>query len=252
LIGRAVGKGDLQSLQELLQMRRELKAEAARELFFRDLAEAQRNFPVIRKSVVVMNKPGKGGGIRYRYAPLDEIERQAGPVLARFGFSWTFKSKQSKTMVGAIVEAHHVGGHMEITQFAVPIQDDAYMTAPQKVASALTFAKRYVFINAFGIVTADVDDDGLSAGVRSENGSAAEQERDVTPRQKPQAVPDNATEEVQKLLARMKWMPETTRERYRAQAKAFVDKQDLRSLQGMAQSLTRQIALHEKKEGDQA
>ena len=46
-----------------------------------------------------------------------------------------------------------------ISTFKVPIDKEGYMNAPQKFASALTFAKRYAFCNAFGILTGDEDDD---------------------------------------------------------------------------------------------
>src|SRR3990167_3791525 len=38
------------------------------------------------------------------------------------------------------------------------------MNAAQKVASALTYAKRYAFCNAFGILTGDADDDARLTG----------------------------------------------------------------------------------------
>ena len=41
----------------------------------------------------------------------------------------------------------------------MPIDKDGFMNTPQKFASALTYAKRYAFCNAFGILTADEDDD---------------------------------------------------------------------------------------------
>lgn len=246
LIGKAITKGQLDVVERLMAMRRELKAEAATEAYFQDLAAFQKECPIIRKSIDVLNKKEKGGGVRYRYAPIDEIEEIAGPLLAKHGFSYVFKSKQGKGQVKAILEAHHRMGHVETTELAVPIQQDAYMTAPQKVASALTFAKRYVFCNGFGIVTGDVDDDGRSAGVRSENGA---KERDVSPkRQEPQTLgldkmPEDAQQQVEKFLAKMKWLPDNTKDMYRNQAAEFIKKGDLKSLRGLAQSLSRQMAM---------
>jgi hypothetical protein len=58
-------------------------------------------------------------------------------------------------------------GHSQESDFTVPIDEKAFMNAPQKVASALTFAKRYAFCNAFGILTGDEDNDGQSVKVKS-------------------------------------------------------------------------------------
>jgi hypothetical protein len=61
--------------------------------------------------------------------------------------------------VTVIVTACHIAGHKEDTEFTAPIQADAYMSEPQKWASAMTYAKRYAFCNAFGILTGDEDTD---------------------------------------------------------------------------------------------
>ena len=46
----------------------------------------------------------------------------------------------------------------------MPVDAGAYMNEAQKAASALTFAKRYSFCNAFGILTGDEDDDSVVSG----------------------------------------------------------------------------------------
>ena len=63
-----------------------------------------------------------------------------------------------------ICEAHHVLGHTEETQLIVPIDFSSYMNEIQKVASAVTYGKRYAFCDAFGIMTGDEDDDSIIAG----------------------------------------------------------------------------------------
>lgn len=256
LISKAINKNNLDVIERLLNMRRELKAEAAKEAYFRDLARFQKECPIIRKSIEVLNKESKGGGTRYRYAPLDELVRLAGPILMKHGFSWTVKTRQGKGWVKAILEAHHIEGHTEVTDFTVPIQADAYMTAPQKVAGALTFSSRYAFRNAFGIMTGDADDDGRSAGISSPNGR---RERDVTPsKEKPKEapkdlgmnkIPDDAEGQFKKQLAKMKWLPQKTVEMYLNQVRTFVEKGDLKSLRGLAQSLSKQRAM---KQAEQA
>lgn len=238
LITRAIAKGDISTVEKLLQMQRELKAQAAKEAYFQALAAFQAECPIIRKKRKVFEK-NSTTDVRYRFAPIEDIAETAGPLLTKRGFSWTIKTHQEPTSVKAIVESHNFG-HTEITEFAVPIMPDAYMTAPQKVASALTFACRYAFRSAFGIITGSDDDDAGSAGIETPNGAKAE--RRVGP-EAPATLPENpGVKEVEKLLKQMTWLPETTAAMYRKQAQQYVQKKDENSLRGLQQSLNKQIA----------
>lgn len=166
LIARAIDKGlPVETMEKLLVMRTQLKTEWAREEFFRELAEFQAKCPIINKNQAVVNEKGeRKGETRYKYAPLDEIVEKVKRLLKKHGFSYTVKTKQDKDTFTAIVEAHHVAGHTEATEFMVPIDYTAYMNAPQKVGSAQSYAKRYAFCNAFGILTGERDDDAQSQG----------------------------------------------------------------------------------------
>jgi hypothetical protein len=62
----------------------------------------------------------------------------------------------------------HCEGHAEFTAFEVPIDASSYMSPAQKVASALTYTKRYTLMNALGVVTIGDDDDGEGVGVDDE------------------------------------------------------------------------------------
>jgi hypothetical protein len=160
LIQRAIDKGvPLEQMERLLAMRRELKAEWAKEQFFAALSSFQRDCPVIGKesSVDFQNKAGRR--THYKYASLDQIVGKVKDILEKWGFSYVIKSEQTVDQVRSICIAHHRDGHQEETSFAIPIDHESYMNEAQKVASALTYSKRYAFCNAFGIMTGDEDDD---------------------------------------------------------------------------------------------
>jgi hypothetical protein len=162
LIARAIDKNlPIEQMERLLAMRRELKAEWAREQYFTALSAFQKACPIIGKGKQVNDKYGKK---RYKYAPLDVIVDAVKEALEANGFSYTLQTKQTADSVTAICLAHHVAGHSESTDFTVPIDHEAYMNEPQKVASALTYASRYAFRNAFGIMTGDEDDDANAVG----------------------------------------------------------------------------------------
>ena len=163
LLAQAIDKGmPVESMERLLAMRREMKAEWARDQFFAALTGFQRECPVVEKAKKVMNKD-KGGDkkatVRYSYAPLEDIVSTVQPFLEKWGFSWTVKPAQTDGHVKASCYAHHKDGHEELTEFEVPLDPQSYMSDPQRAAAALTFARRYAFINAFGIVTKGEDND---------------------------------------------------------------------------------------------
>jgi len=165
LIAQAIEKGlPVETMERLLAMRRELKAEWAREEYYRELSAFQEACPVITKSAGVDFTSKKGVRVKYKYAPLDVIVTAVKKQQKEHGFSYTITTRQDKDSVTAICNVHHVAGHSESTEFTIPVDPDAYMNAAQKVASALTYAKRYAFCNAFGILTGDEDDDGRESG----------------------------------------------------------------------------------------
>ncbi len=118
----------------------------------------------------VRNRFGK---LRYRFAPLDVIVGQVKDSLEICGFSYIIKTEQIDASFKAICEAHHVSGHFETTDFKVPIDPELYMNEAQKVATAQTYAKRYAFCNAFGIMTGEEDVDGNGLGDRQDQTEAA-------------------------------------------------------------------------------
>ena len=249
LLGKAIAKGDINTLERLLQMRRELEEERAKKEYMQALARFQRICPVIPKTKIVRNKAkdGEEGTIRYRYAPLDLIIGLVHQPLADCGFSYMIEGEQKENAFTAIVQGYHAGGHSKSSRMTVPIMASDYMTAPQSVASAQTFSKRQAFCNLWGIVATDTDDDAQSAGLPTPNGGKAKPaaaERNVSPG----ALPENpGIQEVEKLLKRMLWLPESTSVMYKRQAQKYVELKDEKSLRGLQQSLSKQLALHEKK-----
>jgi hypothetical protein len=163
LIARAIDKNStVETMEKLLSMRRELKAEWAREEYHKSLAAFQRVCPVIKKDKIVRNRDGSE---RFRYAPIESIVSQTKDLIEEHGFNYKTDSPKIEAagFVSAICIVTHKAGHSETSSFGVPIDKDAFMNEPQRFASALTFAKRYAFCNAFGILTGDEDDNAEKA-----------------------------------------------------------------------------------------
>jgi len=161
ILRQAVELGrDAETVQRLLDMRKELKAEWSREQFFSALAQFQAEIPEIPKVKKVKDKSGK---VRYSYAPIEVVVRTVKPYLLKHGFSYTMKpTQQTDSAFTAVISVHHKDGHSEESSFTVPIDKDAYMNAPQRVGSARTYSMRFAFENALGLMTSDEDDDAQS------------------------------------------------------------------------------------------
>lgn len=144
-------------IERLMPIRRELEAEAAKREFDAAMAAFQSECPVIVKRKEVKNT--SGGGVRYKYAPLDDIVEQVRSLLSRHRFSYTLTTETHGEAIKSICKVTHARGHFETSSFEVPIDPKAFMNQQQKYAAALTYSKRYAFCNAFGILTGDEDTD---------------------------------------------------------------------------------------------
>ena len=160
LIAQAIEKNiPVDVMERLLAMRTQVKAEQAKEAYYEAMANFQNQCPIIQKTKVVMNKDGKT--VRYKYAPIDSIIEQVKEFIKQNEFSYSINTKMNDGITITCQITHKLG-HSEISEFSVPIEKDAYMNDQQKVAAASTFAKRYAFCNAFGILTGDEDNDTTS------------------------------------------------------------------------------------------
>jgi len=156
----------VETMEKLLAMRTQVKAEQAKEAFVTAMSQFQVNCPIIQKNKDVLNKDGKS--VRYSFASLDSIVSQVKEILGECGLSYTTNVKNETGFVTAICKITHKLGHSEESSFMIPIDTEGYMSAPQKYASALTFAKRYAFCNALGILTGEDDVDAGDVGKRKE------------------------------------------------------------------------------------
>lgn len=161
LIAQAIDRNvNVETMEKLLAMRREIKAEWARSQYHAALSAFQAECPIIKKTKIVYNKDGKTE--RYRYAPIDSIITQVRHLLEKHGFNHAEDAKIEGRAVNAWCIITHRDGHSERSGFTVPIDPEAYMNEAQKYAAALTFAKRYAFCDGLGILTGDEDVDAVS------------------------------------------------------------------------------------------
>lgn len=147
-------------LERILAMRRELKAEAAKEAF----DDAMRAFqgecqPIIKHKAVHTNS----GAVGYKYAPLEELDMHTKELRAKHGFSFSIETETLEKRVRATCIIRHIGGHeYRPAPYEVPLSAGTnLMSNTQIVAAALSFATRYAFKNAFGLTVVGEDNEAL-------------------------------------------------------------------------------------------
>ena len=156
----------VEAMEKFFALYEKVEAKKAKEAYITALSRFQSKCPVIERSKKVFNKDGRT--IRYQYAPLDSIIEQVRNILADNGLSYKWEVENRPEFIKATAIITHELGHSEASSFEVPIDKEGFMTAPQKYASALTFAKRYTLCNALGISTGDEDTDATDVNKEPE------------------------------------------------------------------------------------
>lgn len=164
-------------MRELLAVRREWQADEARKAFNLAVSEFQRRAPIIAKADKAYDK---------EYARMDRIWRETRPLITELGMSVTWQVCELRDgMCHVEGQLRHRDGHGEKLVFDCPLPaiiksnsgKDA-QNAAQQMGSASTYAKRYAFCAALGIVTGD-DDDGNGAGANFITHDQAEEVGDL-------------------------------------------------------------------------
>uniref|UniRef100_A0A6H1ZFJ8 Putative Erf family protein n=1 Tax=viral metagenome TaxID=1070528 RepID=A0A6H1ZFJ8_9ZZZZ len=159
LIQMAIEKGaSIEALEKLMNLQERWEANQAKKAFNEAMAGFQGECPIIKKK-----KDGgttEGGKVAYKYAELGMIVSQVSPILQKYGLSYSFKTEFPVGKVKAICIAKHLLGHSEPTEVEMPLATKTkIMNDPQQTGATITYAKRYSFCNAFGIMTEGEDID---------------------------------------------------------------------------------------------
>lgn len=160
MIEMAINKDvDIDKLDRLLQMQKQMKEDIAREQFFENLSKFQSEVPTIKKKKEAAFDTRSGGKMSYKYASLEDITETIKPYLQKYGISYRFEQRLESGMI--IVSCHVTCcGHTEVTEFPAPADTSGNKNIIQQSASTVTYLRRYTLTGALGITTADEDIDG--------------------------------------------------------------------------------------------
>ena len=166
-INNAIEKSlPVETMEKLFALRKEFKAEKAKEDFVIALSSFQGVCPVIKKTKKVLNKDGRT--IRYMYAPMDSVIQQIKKPLCDNGLSYNWDSVREEEHIKVVCKLTNISGHSEKSTFDIPIVQSQFMTSPQSYATAQSYAKRYTLLNVLGIGTADEDTDATDSDNNAE------------------------------------------------------------------------------------
>lgn len=153
----------VETLERLFALAEKAQAQYAESEYVKALSSLQSEMPEIPKSKPAKNDEGK----LYSYAPFNVIIKIAQPLLTKYGFSYSFNTIEEEDRLKVECIVHHIGGYKSSSYFSPrKIRITRAMNDAQQDGGTSTFAKRYAFCNAFGIVTADEDTDARRENVK--------------------------------------------------------------------------------------
>jgi hypothetical protein len=162
LLQAAVEKGaSVETLEKLLALAKDVRAEQAREAFNRAFAEFQSKCPPITKSKTAKIATRTGGSYSYSYTPLEDITEKIVPVMAPLGLSVSYRMGGTKDSVHAVAIITHEMGHFkESGEVHMPVVAGGVGANPaQCVGIAATYARRYALLAVTGISPQGEDPD---------------------------------------------------------------------------------------------
>lgn len=161
----AVEKGmTAESLEKLVALHERTSDRAAAREAARALAAFQKDCPTIPKTSTAQIATKSGAKFSYPYAELDQIAKSIRPILHQHGLSYGWDSSEADGRLTCVCRVRHENGHSFTATFSCSTATDAGMSAMQKSASALTYAKRQALVQALGLVTGEPDLDGAVGG----------------------------------------------------------------------------------------
>jgi hypothetical protein len=147
---------DLDRMERLLQMHRQLMQDRSKVAFAAALARLQPKLPIIAERGSIKNKEG---GVQSRYALWEDIVGVITPVLAMEGFAISFRISHPEKQIGVTGVLTHAEGHSEETTIVLPADTSGSKNAVQAVASSVSYGKRYTAGALLNLRTGELDDD---------------------------------------------------------------------------------------------
>lgn len=170
MIDKLIARPDVpvEKLEQMFALHQKVQAEASRRAYISALALMQPELPIVdKRGEISRTAKGADGQMQAakatKYAKWEDVVEAISPILAKHGFSLSFRIKQeARVEVTAILG--HRDGHCEETSMSLPIDDSGAKNNLQGWGSSVSYGKRYTAFALLNIVARGEDDDGKAAG----------------------------------------------------------------------------------------
>jgi hypothetical protein len=162
MLAQAVQQGlPIETLRELMTLKREWEADEARKAFNQAFAAFKAEAVVILKNTEIKDGPLKGK----KHANLFDVVDAVTPHLSAHGLTISWKlTKDEKDWMEVTCTLRHVGGHSESVAMGSAPDAGPGRNTIQARGSAKSYLERYTATAILGLAAKDADDDGNGTG----------------------------------------------------------------------------------------
>lgn len=157
LMATVLQTGNIEVLERYIALREREEARQAKLEYDRHFSEMQAEFGTAKRT-----KEGYG----YKYAPIEELQKEYGPIIAKHGFSYRWNEEKLDGYGKRCIMTISGWGHSESNCFDIPTMEAPTNRNGQKTSNAVqvaggmsTYGRRYTFIAGFGVIIEDEDPD---------------------------------------------------------------------------------------------
>ena len=154
---------DVDKLERLMSLYERITAKTAEQSYAQAFALMQPELPIVAERGSIKNRDGK---VQSTYALWEDINEAVKPVLARHGFSISFRTVTEAGKISVTAVLRHAGGHSDTTTMELLPDGSGSKNAVQAVASSVSYGKRYTAGALLNLTSRGEDDDGQAAGVK--------------------------------------------------------------------------------------
>lgn len=150
---------DVTKLAALVELKERIDAKQAEIEFNRDFTAASAEMPhVVKRGVIDMG--GKG---QIPFARYEDLDRAIRPIETKHGFTRSFLTVPAPDGIVMTVKLAHRAGHSERSTRHMPPDPGPGRNGMQAIGSASSYAKRYLTLDIWNVVTEGQDNDASGA-----------------------------------------------------------------------------------------
>lgn len=164
ILTKAIEAGNMDVVERLVALKEREDAKHAEAEFNADFAKASLEMPKVTKRGVI----DLGNNRQIGFARYEDLDRAIRPIEAKYGFTRMFTTSPSPTGIEmTMILAHRAGHRVTSTRF-MPPDKGQLRNALQEIGSASAYAKRYLTLDGWNIVTIGQDNDAMTSACISD------------------------------------------------------------------------------------